>query len=571
MGYKNFATAIYFTIRDLTKITDLEMLKLVWEQFERYVSCNKVYLETYRGQSILTSEAEREKLLSFKLFFESKGIKVAAGITPIQLSEDIFVSFCYTNQQQKTELQEIVKETAEIFEEIILDDFYFTNCCCESCIAAKGSQNWSEFRIHLLQQFSEEILIKTAKMINPKNRLIIKFPNWYEDYQATGYDLEQVAASFDLIYTGTETRNAPYTQQNLQRYLSYFLMRYLENVKPGKNAGGWFDTFDCHYNLGAYAEQAYLTLFAKAKEVTLFCAGLLLTSGKIFLPLIGYVFETVDAFLEKLGEPIGIACYKPYHSTGEKYLHGYLGMIGLPLEPVSEFPTSAELLLLTASAAHDQQLVAKLKEHLLKGKKVIITSGLLRELAKRGLSELVEVAYSTQKAAIQLFASSMYECSYSNYFHAAKEILIPQIEYATNDTWQLISGISENQNFPILLSSNYGKGKIYLLTIPENFEDLAYFPPTVLNKLREISADGLGVWLEGESQVSLFLYDNRSLIVESFLPYNTEVKLVIKEIKVKLVDLIEGEEFFGVIENGVTRFKLILKPGSYQVFQYQSM
>ena len=44
-------------------------------------------------------------------------------------------------------------------------------------------------------------------------------------------------------------------------------MRYLENVAPGRNLGGWFDPYECTYNLTSYLEQGYLTLFAKAKEV----------------------------------------------------------------------------------------------------------------------------------------------------------------------------------------------------------------------------------------------------------------------------------------------------------------
>ena len=39
----------------------------------------------------------------------------------------------------------------------------------------------------------------------------------------------------------------------------------------------------------------------------------------------GYSLEQADKFLGKLGNPIGIASYKPYQSTGEDFLHNYLG------------------------------------------------------------------------------------------------------------------------------------------------------------------------------------------------------------------------------------------------------
>ena len=52
----------------------------------------------------------------------------------------------------------------------------------------------------------------------------------------------------------------------------------------------------------------------------------------------GYSLEQVDAFLGKLGNPIGIQCYKPYQSTGEDFLHNYLGMIGIPIDLHPDFP-----------------------------------------------------------------------------------------------------------------------------------------------------------------------------------------------------------------------------------------
>src|SRR5690554_4406799 len=333
-GYNNFEVAVFFTIRDVEEAAaDQRLLEEKLAFVEKHLKLGKVYLETYRGNHLI----EKEKILRLKQFFEGRGVKASGALTTSVYGNWEFKTFCYTNKAHLEELRDVVRFTADIFDEIILDDFYFTNCKCESCIAAKGDRTWSQFRTELLQKVSEEIVMKTAKEVNPDVNMIIKYPNWYDDYQSTGYNLEEEPKVFDMIYTGTETRNPQYTQQTLQRYISYFLMRYLENVKPGKNGGGWFDTFDCLYNMGSYAEQVYLTLFAKGREVTLFCAGLLMSRGRIFVPLAGYVFEQVDKFLGQLGSPVGVPCYKPYHSKGENYLHGYLGMLGIPLEPEPEF------------------------------------------------------------------------------------------------------------------------------------------------------------------------------------------------------------------------------------------
>ena len=92
----------------------------------------------------------------------------------------------------------------------------------------------------------------------------------------------------------------------------------------------------------------------------------------------GYSLEQVDAFLGKLGKPIGIKGYKPYQSTGEDFLHNYLGMIGIPIDLRPTFPADANMILLTESAKFDPDIVVKIKGQLTAGKPVVITSGLLR-------------------------------------------------------------------------------------------------------------------------------------------------------------------------------------------------
>ncbi|HEY8343621.1 MAG TPA: permease [Bacillota bacterium] len=564
-GYDNFTVAIFFTIRDTELAADHpELLDEKLNFIEKHLNCTKVYLETYRGNHLIA----KEKILKLKDFFTERGYQTSGAITTSVYGNWEFKSFCYTNQEHLAELAEVVRFTAEIFDEIILDDFYFTNCKCESCIKAKGERTWSQFRTDLMKEVSSDIVMKTAKAVNPKVNMIIKYPNWYEDYQSTGYNLEAEPLLFDTIYTGTETRNPTYTQQNLQRYISYFLLRYLENVKPGKNGGGWFDTFDCLYNMGSYVEQAYLTLFAKSREVTLFCAGLLLTRGSIFVPLAGHVFAQVDQFLGQLGAPLGVPCYKPYHSKGESYLHGYLGMLGIPLEPAAELPSEGQILFLTENAAGDDRIVEKIEARLRQGWKVVITSGLLRELQGRGIEGIAEVRYTDKKVAVQEFGYPMYECSFGHYCRGAQPVLIPQLEFSTNDTWQMIVGFKENNSFPLLLKAKYAEGALYILTVPENPGDFYHLPEGVLNELRRVLTADLELRIEGPANIGLFLYDNRTFIVESFLPYFSDVRVIIDQPGLVLTDLVSGEQITGDTLGSQTIFTLKLEPTTYRVFRY---
>ena len=101
---------------------------------------------------------------------------------------------------------------------------------------------------------AENLIIKPARAVNPKVKLVIKFPNWYEHFQGLGFDLDREPNLFDGIYTGTETRDPAITDQHLQPYESYLIIRYFENIAPGRNGGGWVDTYSIRY-LDRYAEQ----------------------------------------------------------------------------------------------------------------------------------------------------------------------------------------------------------------------------------------------------------------------------------------------------------------------------
>ena len=59
-----------------------------------------------------------------------------------------------------------------------------------------------------MDDVSRHLIINPARAVNPKVRIIIKYPNWYESFQALGYDLAVQPRLFDAIYTGTETRDA---------------------------------------------------------------------------------------------------------------------------------------------------------------------------------------------------------------------------------------------------------------------------------------------------------------------------------------------------------------------------
>jgi hypothetical protein len=321
----------------------------------------------------------------------------------------------------------------------------------------------------------------------------------------------------------------------------------------------------------SYLDQNYLTLFAKAKEVTLFCLGALTKSKTFrnFPPAVGQSFEEVDAYYDKLGNPIGVATYLPYHSSGEDYLHNYLGMCGIPFDPYPDYPVSVGSIFLSENAAEDANIVAKMQQSLKKGADIVVTSGFVRKLGL-AFHEFMNVNYSSRKALVNRYLySSDGGVTINGSHESANTILIPQLEYSTNDVWEVVGAYGEDNNFPILLKTFYSNGRVFVLTIPDDQGNLYHYPPVVLNTIRSVLCKNLPVQLEGNPKVTLFVYDNDTFILRSFLPYMDKVSFLVQQADVTLHDLENNKSYTGITSQKGTMFELHLQPGENHVLRIE--
>jgi hypothetical protein len=365
---RTFKTVVYIPVGITLKMKDRQWLESSWKQLSGQLHVDKVYLETYRSRQL----ADEALVADVKKFFAAHGVEVAGAICFSDDDNGQFASFTYTKPEDREYVKHVSELTAKLFDEIILDDFFFANTKKPSDIAAKGNQSWTDFRMKTMDEVSRDLVVGAARLVNPKVKVIIKFPNWYEHFQGNGYDLVEQPKIFDGIYTGTETRDPVVTDQNLQQYESYNIMRYFDEITPGRNGGGWVDTYDIRY-IDRYSEQLWLTVFGKAKEMTLFNYGDLLkpaiagdrpwskqatsvnwdkidARGKgqpTFASVAGEALDQIEPFITNLGKPIGIASYRPPHAVGEDFLHNFLGLLGIPIELYPSFPSNADVILLT--------------------------------------------------------------------------------------------------------------------------------------------------------------------------------------------------------------------------------
>lgn len=151
------------------------------------------------------------------------------------------------------------------------------------------------------------------------------------------------------------------------------------------------------------------------------------------------------------------------------------------------------------------------------------------------------------------------------------------IDYITNDSVRLISADANGNSFPILISGHYSKGTIYVLAIPDNFNDLYSYPPSVVSALKEAILGDFPVRMEGPNKISLFVYDNHTFVVESYLDHPAAVTVSITEGIARIVDMETGTTVIGeaplprrgrpmIASAPRMNFQITIPPHSYAAF-----
>ena len=213
-------------------------------------------------------------------------------------------------------------------------------------------------------------------------------------------------------------------------------------------------------------------------------------------------------------------------------------MIGIPMDIVAEFPVEEPICLLSEQAAADPEVIEKIKQQLMDGKKVVITSGFLHA-RQEDVADIAELRYTDHKALVRRFR----EGRNPQMMTIDEPILIPQIKYLTNDSWEVISALDKDNGWPLLHRSEYGNSSLYVLTVPENFEDLYALPAGVTSAIKRVMTGGMNVLLDGPGKTSLFVYDNGTAVVESFNDHPVTVALMTREPAASATDLRSGEVY----------------------------
>ena len=112
--------------------------------------------------------------------FLAAGCEVSGCVTTTQVGKKSTrwnIIACYTDQPTQSRLQSIFEFTAGLFDEIMIDDFWFTDCACAECDAARlarkvtigersypvAGDTWEDYRCELMVRVSRERVLGATK------------------------------------------------------------------------------------------------------------------------------------------------------------------------------------------------------------------------------------------------------------------------------------------------------------------------------------------------------------------------------------------------------------------------
>ncbi len=361
----------------------------------------RVFIESFRGGYY----AEKETLIKARDRFKKEGFDVAGCVTTVRVGKNGVGGWgmtpCYTDNNTEKEFEKIFEYTASIFDLIMIDDFLFTECTCEDCIAAKADLSWAKFRSDLLVKFSNDHIIKPAKSVNPKTEIIIKYPLWYDFFHERGYEVVRQSKDYDYTWVGTETRDYNFDLKpgGTVQYNAFFIMRWLDGIGAGKAGGGWIDALGTSSKF--YVEQARQTVLGNGREIMLFHYGSLQTNSNKYDGWEGTPIADVDALKKEIPLLFDLArlikdkplkgIYLPKLPNSEPikeiYIFSYFGMLGLPLIPGHELTSKDPSVIYTTHALKDPAFSSKLYSILSSGKQVVVTEELAKRLSDQKLLE----------------------------------------------------------------------------------------------------------------------------------------------------------------------------------------
>lgn len=530
--------SVYVTAHTVKRLFSSEAGRREAVSLMRANGITKVYIEVYRSGLVIEPQLLQETAHHFK----TSGFEVVGGIATVP-GDDFGVKqegklgwFNWQNPKTQSDLKEVMLKAAPIFDTFIVDDFLCSGDTSLESKNAKGSLSWSLYRRELLTEVASSVFIEPARSVNPDIHMIIKYPQWYDRFHMFGYDVESGPKLFDEVWVGTETRGQ-YTQRFgcVQPYEGFVNYRWLASIAKNKIGGAWFDHGDCDQL--DFIDQAYQSVLAGASELVIFNYGSFV-NGHPGHHLLRMELENLFALAKtvKTSPVVGIPGYKPLHSDagGDLYIMDFIGMLGIPLIPVADYPEDAQTVFLPTQAASDPDILGKLASSLRKGARIIMTVGFLTKIddggelaASAGISRPLVQELSADKIVLHGRDSTM------------SRPLDVEAKFYVEDGEALLTAIIGEDQIPFMTKS--ANGQLYVMNVhtfsEADFEavgevllcprplGLVELTESWANTVRAVFYDEIKVNMKAPARVTMQPLQNGDLVVHNYNKHAIELSV----------------------------------------------
>jgi hypothetical protein len=516
--WPHIKTSLFFTSGDVEKLLAKPEDRRATLAYFAPLRLAKVYLEDYRGDAAAVGY-----LSEIAAALRAEGLEVSGAVVPVGERGPL----CYNDPKDMALLEGRVRVLAQVFDEIIVDDWLFTTCTCAQCVAGRGSESWADYRSRLVAEQSKRHLIDVAKQVRPEIRIIIKYPNWYEGHRQHGYDVARQSPQFDGVSVGIETRQRATHDQHIPIYSGYVFQRWIGGDAGPKWRSAWLDNYGMQGDDRDYVAQVWQAVLARTPEILFWCAGQLHppTPAAAVYPHLVELMPEFDRLAGMLDGPArGIPIHLPLGSVGEYNVFGYLGMIGLPMAPCTAFPTDAKTAIFTQHSRRDPNLTAELLARIRAGNEVFLTWPLFQDLRGSELGQMLNVIGDggTVTSATFRVRERLWD---AKLVAAARPFTFPKIQLSTWPYVREVALVREDADFGVLLKTPYLEGQLDVLNLPDNSYDLLRLPEAVLNSIRRCFYEELGVRLVGPGGVALYLFGGRQYVLYNMNDESAKVAL----------------------------------------------
>lgn len=514
--------SVYATAGDVqTHLASTEARTKTLQTLAR-LGVSRVFLEGRRGDEYV----DPTTLATVRDYLRSHGIDCSGGIATVPgrtfgVRQTGGLDWLdWESEKTRADIRSFFTENAQVFDELIIDDFFCTGDVSAHADRARAGRSWSAYRRDLLVSLIDPLIRQPARTTRQDVRLIIKFPQWYDRFHVFGYDPARMAEKFDKVWVGTEVRN-PRTRRMgfVQPPQGYINFMWIRSIAREQVHGAWFDHIEC--SASNFIDQAYMSVLAGARELTLFRLGDVVAEHHGDTLLSERLPELI-ALAKSIqnAEPDGVFFYKPPNSDADDnlFLPDYLGMIGLPIVPVAEYPGRSRVVFLGAHATSDPDIQSHVERHLRRGATLILTPSFLRKsgrwaqeiagavaMGQSGLGRFRERNATANSAALEI-DSSLTPTSARVLFEAnCNGFVVPLLTHNQTGTGQVFV-----LNIRSFSDADYRGTGEYLL--PPSELGWTRVPQQLLDPLRAALLRPLGIRLDAPPGVIMCVRGKASFI-----------------------------------------------------------